>query len=67
MSIYELAIQLGLSVSTDNIAEIPIIIMNDHLFVSESSIEGLFDLNDTRTMEWFATTAVFLNELYVSQ
>ncbi|MCL4641263.1 MAG: hypothetical protein QHC79_13995 [Pseudosphingobacterium sp.] len=64
MSIYELAAQLGLSVSSDNVAEIPIIILNDHLFVSESSMNDLFDLNDTRTMEWLSLPPMSLADYY---
>ncbi|MEH6305929.1 hypothetical protein RYH73_09770 [Olivibacter sp. CPCC 100613] len=57
MSIYELAEQLGLSVSSDNIAEIPIIILNEHLFISESKTYNMFDLNNTLTMEWRTISA----------
>lgn len=66
MSIYELAAQLGLSVSSDNVAEIPIIILNDHLFVSESSMDDLFDLNDTSTMEWLSLPPMPLVDYYLS-
>lgn len=66
MSIFELAKELDLSVTTDNIAEIPIIILTPHLFISESERVGFFDLNDTRTMDWYIISAELLKNIVIS-
>lgn len=56
MPIFKLASKLGLPVSRDNIGEIPIIILSEQIFISQSVHDGLFDINNTHIMEWYSVT-----------
>ncbi|SEL03593.1 hypothetical protein SAMN05661044_01799 [Olivibacter domesticus] len=64
MPIFRLASKLGLPVNTDNIGELPIIIINAHIFISQSETEGLFDINNTCMMEWYSVTEEIATLLY---
>jgi len=63
MDIFTLAQVLNLQVTCDNIAHIPIIIINNHLFISQSTVEGVLELNNTDTMDWDVVEPVVLIEL----
>lgn len=64
MPIFRLAAKLGLPVNTDNIGELPIIIINEHIFISQSETDGLFDINNTLIMEWHSVTEEIATLLY---